>query len=630
MALVIAFLSVLVIVEGSTTTQWKNEHVNHHSVNTGYNDTSTCSNTWFFTRQFDNGSTACECGSDLGELISCDEASGQVELLENYCMTYDNDNRSLVVGKCYFASSHTFRNGRSYISAERYFLPSDPSLLNQRCNDYGRTGQLCGKCKDGYTLPVYSYSLSCVECTDYSYNWVKYLAAAFLPLTLFFFVVIIFRVSVTVGLLDVFILFSQFMSFPALMHPLSFRHWKQHYVTLAVFSLASMYGIWNLDFFRLLYPPFCMHPKMSTLHVLFLDYAIAVYPLLLIIASYVLVELHDHNFRLIVWLWKPFHRCFVCFRREWNIKNSLIDAFCTFLLLSYIKFLSVSFNLLVPVSIFNIHGETIRKYLLFDGSVEYFGPEHLPFAILALAVLLVFNILPLVVLCLYPCQCFQRCLNYCRIRYQTLHIFMDSFQGCYKNRASNTCDCRWFAVLYLMIRIALIAVYGILPSSNFVIIWVIFLVLLLLFLLAVFHPYKSPIHNTINILLLFIVTIFAVSSTADFIAYNTATLLAHSKIRKLTDVITGIFSVIPLLFFIALLLYKCFGHRRCTKRVWQKICALMPCGVCSAVTHSGSEESLADRIVNAEQYVALLSEPITGSEESDGDMHSTESDVINF
>ena len=71
-----ALLSVLVIVEGSTT-QW----------NTGYNDTSTCSNTWFFTRQFDNGSTACECGSDLGEVITCDEASGQVELLESYCMT---------------------------------------------------------------------------------------------------------------------------------------------------------------------------------------------------------------------------------------------------------------------------------------------------------------------------------------------------------------------------------------------------------------------------------------------------------------------------------------------------------------------------------------------------------------
>ena len=169
--------------------------------------------------------------------------------------------------------------------------------------------------------------------------------------------VIIFRVCVTAGLLDVFILFSQLITFPAAMRPLYFHSWKQQAATLAVFSLVSIYGIWNLDFFRLLYPPFCMHPKMTTLHVLILDYAIAVYPLVLIVTSYILVELHDHNFRLIVWLWKPFHRCFVSFRREWNIKSSLIDAFCTFLLLSYFKFLSVSSDVLVPVSIFNIHEE---------------------------------------------------------------------------------------------------------------------------------------------------------------------------------------------------------------------------------------------------------------------------------
>ena len=41
MALVIALLSVLVIVEGSTTTQWQNKQVYHHSMNTSGNDTLT-------------------------------------------------------------------------------------------------------------------------------------------------------------------------------------------------------------------------------------------------------------------------------------------------------------------------------------------------------------------------------------------------------------------------------------------------------------------------------------------------------------------------------------------------------------------------------------------------------------
>ena len=98
---------------------------------------------------------------------------------------------------------------------------------------------------------------------------------------------------------------------------------------------------------------------MTTVQALALDHAIAVYPLVVITISYLLVELHDHDFKIIVWLWKPYHKCFTCLRREWNIKLSLIDAFATFLLLSFAKFTSVSFDLLVPTHVFSIHGEPL-------------------------------------------------------------------------------------------------------------------------------------------------------------------------------------------------------------------------------------------------------------------------------
>ena len=110
--------------------------------------------------------------------------------------------------------------------------------------------------------------------------------------------------------------------------------------------VISLYGIWNLDFFCLLYPSFCLHPEVTTVQILALDYAIAAYLLVLLAVAYLLVKLHDHGFKFIVCLWRPIHRCFVRFRRDWNIKTSLIDAFATFLLLSYMKFLSVSYSLL--------------------------------------------------------------------------------------------------------------------------------------------------------------------------------------------------------------------------------------------------------------------------------------------
>ena len=71
-------------------------------------------------------------------------------------------------------------------------------------------------------------------------------------------------------------------------------------------TIAVLYGIWNLDFFRTLILHICL--EVNTLQALALDYAIACYPLFLIVVFYVLIELHAHNFRFFVYLWRPFHR----------------------------------------------------------------------------------------------------------------------------------------------------------------------------------------------------------------------------------------------------------------------------------------------------------------------------------
>ena len=52
-------------------------------------------------------------------------------------------------------------------------------------SDFHRKGQLCGECEDNYTLPSYSYYLGCVKCETYKNGWVKFIAAAKLPLTFF-------------------------------------------------------------------------------------------------------------------------------------------------------------------------------------------------------------------------------------------------------------------------------------------------------------------------------------------------------------------------------------------------------------------------------------------------------------
>ena len=354
----------------------------------------SCSRPWFYPKNSSNGSTVYECGSPVGNAVQCPAESQQLEVLVCYCMTYNKETASFVVGMCFYACFF----GNTY-----YPIPRWGNATNQNavvCNrlHFHRDGQLCGICEDGYALPVYSYSLACVECSNCSINWIKYVLVAFLPLTLFFWVIIVFRLSVISGLLNDFVFGAQILTFPAQLRMLIALFSASNTSTTIVFLskiVFSLYSCWNLDFFRTVYIPFCLHPKLTTIQALAMDYLIAVYPLALLGLVYLLVELHDRGCRLIVWLWKPFHYCFTRFRRQWDIKTSLIDSFATFLFLSFVKFLSVSVDLLIPTTIYNIHGEQLPKiYLYYDGSTEFFGREHLPFGIMALLVFLVFNLFP--------------------------------------------------------------------------------------------------------------------------------------------------------------------------------------------------------------------------------------------
>ena len=112
--------------------------------------------------------------------------------------------------------------------------------------------------------------------------------------------------------------------------------------------IFSLYGIWNLDFFRTLMPHICVN--INTLQTLALDYGIAFYPLILLVVAYALIQAHTCNLRIISVMCRPFYRCTEHFRSQWDVRTSIVEAFATFLLLSYVKLLSVSFDLLIPTT----------------------------------------------------------------------------------------------------------------------------------------------------------------------------------------------------------------------------------------------------------------------------------------
>ena len=513
--------------------------------------TLSCSGLWSISENT-NGHMQCRCGFDVGGVVHCDESTLKIELQPCFCMSfYAKDPNITVVGACMY----TCERAQNVIISD---------LSDDMCGEgsfvSNREGQLCGRCKEGFAPPVYSYDWRCVRClhSHFFTNCLKYCVAAFLPLTIFFAIVITFHINATSPSMNAFLLASQVLTSPMQVRIVSSVHGRSWGTIIAV--CESLYGFWNLDFFRTLYPRFCLHPGMSTLQVLALDYIIAAYPLFLTIITYSLVKLHNHDCKLVVWLWKPFRICFARLQRQWDIQTSLVEAFASFLLLSYVKFLSVSFDFLIPVHLYNAHQETLEPYLYFDGTVEYFGKQHLPYAILAIAVLSIFNILPLMLLCIYPSHYFHKILNSCKLRCQALHVFMDAFQGCYKNGTDGTRNFRSFSAMYLFIRICFFMVMAVSLSSSVYMTCFIAGVMFTLFaiLFAVVQPYKSPVHNAVDTVLVLVVALIYFCIVGGTLAN------AHVKMTQnspFTIVITVLHSVLvptPLIYMTIVVAYWLF------------------------------------------------------------------------
>ena len=318
-------------------------------------------------------------------------------VLDHTCVTYNADEDLMEAGTCLY----------NFIHLPYYRLPKDISKLKDMCGEhFNRTGTLCGKCADGTYPLVYSYEMTCVPCPNGKSiaNWWKFMLAAFLPLTVFYFVALFFKINITSSPLFGFVYVIQALSHPELV-TISFVAFQSKPSFLLGFRImAALCGIWNLDFFRSTYE-ICV--GTDTLQTMALELAIGVYPLLLMMLSHLL---YDRNIRLFVFILKPFQIISNCFRTNWDIKTSTIDVFATFFLLSNVKFLSISYDLLTPVKVYQLNstGSLTHSWrLYYDANLMYFGKEHLPYAILAIASFLFFVLFPIVLLAFYGSRNFS-------------------------------------------------------------------------------------------------------------------------------------------------------------------------------------------------------------------------------
>ena len=345
-------------------------------------------------------STGCSCyhahaATDLD--VNCN--SNSTSLNFGYCMTYNSSAGLNEFGKCPYIAH--------YITDDDYsiLLPDNVSKLNEfMCGPLNREGTLCGRCKDGYGIALYSYTLECRKCWGHGYGWLLYYLLELVPITVLYFLVVIFHIRATSSPLSALVFLSQVIVYTVRLN-IPLHMYIENEVTgfpyVMLQALLVLCSIWSLDFFRSVIPPFCVSSSIKTAHALALEYLVAFYPICLILVTYACIKLHYNNFRPIVWLWKPFQRHFVHIRRSWDTKVSMVNVFTTFILLSFSKVLFVTFSLLYTMHIdYNSHIET-KIVLYYDTTVEYHTQEYYMFAALAGCVLSIFVVIPTILLILY-------------------------------------------------------------------------------------------------------------------------------------------------------------------------------------------------------------------------------------
>ena len=383
------------------------------------------------------------------------------------------DANMIEIGQCEFNCDKHFKSS-NYIDLVYREMPVNVSEWNEfMCGEFHRSGTLCGECdqKRDFFPQAYSYNFTCTYCENGSSSYWLYITVAYLPLTTFYILIFLLKVDINSSQLQGFIIFSQFILMHLIVQSLRLASKNKPAISKFVQVFASVYGIWNLNFFCSYENNICF--KVGSLASLSLELGIAIYPLVLMTNSYIMIRLYDLNFKPLLVVWQPFKLLSARFYRQWSVRTSFIDVFAAFFFLASIKSLLVCIQILYPIRV--VHHSPMEPIktswqLYHDPNIAFLSPHHLVFAIPALIILLMLFILPVLTLLLFSITSFHKgfnCLPHCLQIF--LFTFVDSYQGCYKDGTDpqGSKNCMWYAWVLYISRPVMFAIFALTKTVTF-------------------------------------------------------------------------------------------------------------------------------------------------------------------
>ena len=392
---------------------------------------------------YDNATNDCRCGFQL----FC-RSQDTVEIQEGYCAQSAGYKDNYYIGQCLFM--HTVNNTNRLFSE----MPGDPETLDDvMCGPYNRKGLLCGERFDGFGPAVYSLVLKCANCSEGlpKFGIFLYTVIELVPLTIFFVVMLFFRLSITSGPLLGYLLFCQAITYT--MDGTFITTYISTNVSsfsLCLFRVSTMLcRFWTMHWiFKSVIPPFCISEKLTGIHIKMLAFVPVTYPILLVVITFILFELHAKNYRLIHTIWKPFRLIL----KKVNIKavtgDAVVHTFASFIFLSHISVLSTFLTLCTSIATYRQDGSLYKKTVFGDPTVEWLNKTHITSVLIAAIPLTFLTIMPSTLLVLYTTRTYRYISQFLSPRKRlAITAFVEAIHSCFKDGLNGTRDYRALAGL---------------------------------------------------------------------------------------------------------------------------------------------------------------------------------------
>ena len=527
----------------------------------------------------ENNLGTCICANNgLPDIIECKQDAFQAVLDKDHWAGYlqsDSTTQYTCNGLRFFTAPCPL----GYCSPSVQSLPQNQSrelLEDLLCAPNKRRGVLCGECMEGYSMPANLNGLNpvCMKCDGAlsRVGIIVWIVSEWLPMLILLAFMLTFNVDLISGKLNSFLLFAQLLSFSNIRGEMETGLWGY---TWFVKLYRFLYGIWNLEFFGVLLPPYCFTPtaSLSTLHMMLLNYAIRLFPLTVTIILVVLDRSAEK--------WICCHPVDRCLRRlrKWKMKisneRSYDRALADFVILGFTRFMVTSAYILVRQTITAYDGTTEHR-VWWQGTTHYGSADHIAALIPAIIIVGMFVLLPsflLLSLPLFP-QVVGRLIFYSKIKCvrkfqfiptfcsnvytdRWVYHFVNVLQGCYKDR------CRCFASFFLFFRIIQLSAVIFTPRAEDALFIQLLTAFIFLLMIAACQPYKKQLLNTVDVVI-----------TAD---YALILLLSMHKSKESTtlpykqacSIIQLVLIYLPLIYLARLVIHKVwvkYPPKRCWKR----------------------------------------------------------------